>query len=135
MAKLEMLYGFAAQHEMKRRLHEMHSRALLILHKLAEGVMIERIGNNSGDDIRNQLCPHDAVEAEEVIHQEEKRNVYHALTKRGQNQGFLAHTHSLEGEGDLQIEEHKGYGKAEYAKEVGRHLHSLRVTVECACDL
>ena len=97
--------------------------------------MIERIGNNSGDDIGNQLCPYDAVEAEEVIHQEEKRNIYHALTKRGQNQGFLTHTHRLEGEGNLQVKEHQRNRKAEDAKEVGRHGYGLLVAVEDTCNL
>ena len=97
--------------------------------------MIERIGNNSGDDIRNQLCPHDAVETEEAIHQEEKRNIYHALTKGGQDQGFLAHTHGLEGEGDLQIKEHQRNCEAEDTKEVGRHGYGLLVAVKYTCNL
>ena len=104
-------------------------------HKLAEGVTIDDVGDNSRDYVRDKLCPDDTVEAEEVIHNEEERNIYDTLTERGEDKRLLSHTHSLEAEGDLQVKEHKGYGETEYTKEVGGHCHGFGVAVEHGTDI
>lgn len=108
---------------------------IIVRHKLTEAVAVNRVGYYSGNDIRDKLCPHDAVETEQSIHHEEQRNIYHTLTEGGEDKRLLSHTHSLEAEGDLQVKEHKGHRQTEYAEEVGRHCDRLLVAVKDGADV
>lgn len=98
-------------------------------------MVVYGIGDYSRDNIRDKLCPYDTVKAEEMIHNEKQGYIYYSLTERGEDKRLLSHTHCLEAEGDLQIKEHKWYGKAENTQKVGRHCYGFRVSVKYSADL
>ena len=90
--------------------------------------MVDNVGYYCGNDVRDYLRPHDAVEGENRVHYEQQRDIYHSLTQRGEDQRLLAHSHCLEGEAYLHVEDHKRNRKTKDAKEVGSHRNGIRIT-------
>ena len=108
----------------------LHLRFFGLGEELLTGEVIDYVGDYACDYVGDKLCPHDAVEAKEVVHYKEQWDIHDALTERGENKRLLAEAHCLEGEAYLHVENHKRHCEAENAKAICAHFHRFGISVK-----
>ena len=88
---------------------------------------VDYIGDCHIDKVCCQLRPHDAVHAEENVHEEHDRNIQAKLPDHRKQERNLPSAHRLHEMHHVEAQEHKGRGKAARLEELCSEPHRIRV--------